>query len=52
MECTSYTIPETANVLRGNKKGDNVVFDNIPHLVTQQGFEPWTHALKGRCSTS
>ena len=21
-------------------------------LVTRQGLEPWTHALKGRCSTN
>ena len=21
-------------------------------MVARQGFEPWTHALKGRCSTS
>ena len=27
-------------------------YGSLYGMVTQQGFEPWTHALKGRCSTS
>ena len=37
---------------RIKKTLSNIEFERVFLLVIQQGFEPWTHALKGRCSTN
>ncbi len=36
---------------KGNKKSeDSIIFDEIPALVSPEGFEPSTASLEGRCS--
>ena len=34
-----------------NKRKENLPKGKFSFLVLQQGLEPWTPALKGRCST-